>query len=80
MATVAVVFTTVPSTSVIVIEIAEIYIQCSRALMRSGTWGDRPAPEGVPTLGQIAAEMTDGEEGGEAFDQAWPKRAAEGLW
>lgn len=71
--------TILPAT-VIVIEIAEIYIQCSRALMRSGTWGDRPAPEGVPTLGQIAAEMTDGEEGGEAFDQAWPKRAAEGLW
>ena len=71
--------TILPAT-VIVIEIAEIYIQCSRALMRSGTWGDSPAPEGVPTLGQIAAEMTDGEEGGEAFDQAWPKRAAEGLW
>ena len=71
--------TILPAT-VIVIEIAEIYIQCSRALMRSGTWGDRPAPEGVPTLGQIAAEMTNGEEGGEAFDQAWPKRAADGLW
>lgn len=71
--------TILPAT-VIVIEIAEIYIQCSRALMRSGTWGDMPAPEGVPTLGQIAAEMTNGEEGGEAFDQAWPKRAASGLW
>ena len=66
--------------TVIVISIAEIYTQCARALMRSGLWSGEPAPEDLPSAGDILAEMTEGEEGGAPYDQAWPKRAAETLW
>jgi PPOX class probable FMN-dependent enzyme len=65
--------------TVIVIEIAEVYLQCSKALMRAGIWGrdDRAL---VPTLGQIIGEMTQGEIDGAEFDKAWPERARETLW
>lgn len=66
--------------TVIVIDIGEIYIQCARALMRARTWGDMAPPEGLPTVGQILAEMTDGAVGGAEYDRAWPERAAQSLW
>lgn len=69
----------VPAT-VIVIEIAEIYSQCARALMRARTWTSGDESADVPTPGQIFAELTQGEAGGEAYDQAWADRARETLW
>lgn len=66
--------------TVIVISIGEIYTQCARALMRAGTWSGDLAPDGLPTVGEILAEMTNGEEGGDAYDQAWGARAAETMW
>lgn len=65
--------------SVIVVVISEIYTQCSRAPMRAGLWA-RDDSEGLPTVGQILAEQTDGEEGGEAYDAAWAQRAAKTMW
>ncbi|MFU1478021.1 pyridoxamine 5'-phosphate oxidase family protein [Roseovarius sp. C7] len=65
--------------SVIVIRIGEIYSQCARAVMRAGLWGaDESA--GLPSMGDILAEQTEGEEGGAAYDAAWPERAAKSLW
>lgn len=66
--------------TVIVIRICEIYSQCARAFMRAGTWSGRDDSTGLPTMGQILAEQTDGEEGGADYDQAWPARAATSLW
>lgn len=67
-----------PST-VIVISIGEIYTQCARALIRSDLWA-RDDSAGLPTPGEILAEMTDGEEGGAAYDMAWSARAAKTMW
>ncbi len=66
--------------TVIVIEIAEIYSQCARALIRSRTWTSGDESEGLPTVGQILAELTDGEEGGEKYDSEWGARAAKTMW
>lgn len=65
--------------TVIVIHIAEIYTQCARALLRAGLWGQDES-DGLPGAGEILAEMTDGEEGGAAYDKAWPARAVKTLW
>ena len=65
--------------TVIVIEIAEIYIQCARAVMRAGLWS-RDDSAGLPSLGDILAEMTDGAEGGAAYDAEWSGRAPGTLW
>lgn len=66
--------------TVIVIEIAEIYTQCARALMRAGLWSGQDEAGALPTVGQILAEMTDGEEGGAPYDDAWDARAAKTMW
>jgi hypothetical protein len=65
--------------TVILIAIEEIYSQCARALMRAGTWiGDQS--EGLPTIGDMLAEMSQGDIDGAAYDAEWPGRAKESLW
>lgn len=66
--------------TVIVIEIAEIYTQCARALMRAGTWTGGDQSAGLPTAGQILAEVSNGEEGGARYDAEWGTRAAQTMW
>ena len=66
--------------TVIVIEIAEIYTQCARALMRAGAWAGVDESASLPSVGEILAEMTSGEEGGAPYDDAWGARAAKTMW
>ncbi|UWR14546.1 pyridoxamine 5'-phosphate oxidase family protein [Sulfitobacter sp. M368] len=66
--------------TVIVIQIAEVYTQCARALMRAGTWAGADESTGLPTVGEILAEMTSGEEGGAPYDNAWGARAKDTMW
>ena len=66
--------------SVVVVETAEVYFQCARAIARSGLWSGAPAPVGLPTPGGMLAEMTRGEIDGKAYDADWPERAARTLW
>lgn len=66
--------------TVIVIEIAEIYTQCARALMRARTWTCGDDSVGLPTVGQILAEVSKGEEGGARYDAEWRARAARTMW
>ncbi|MGB3243001.1 MAG: pyridoxamine 5'-phosphate oxidase family protein [Sulfitobacter sp.] len=66
--------------TVIVITIAEVYSQCARALMRAGTWSGQDQSSGLPSVGDILAEMTSGEEGGAPYDAAWGARAEKTMW
>ncbi|MEP2641853.1 MSMEG_1061 family FMN-dependent PPOX-type flavoprotein [Roseobacter sp.] len=66
--------------TVIVIEIAEIYTQCARALTRADLWTTSPVAQDLPTVGEILAEVSDGEEGGAPYDAAWGARAAKTMW
>ncbi len=68
-----------PST-VIVVETLEVYSQCARALMRAGIWAGVDDSDGLPTVGDMMAEITSGEEGGKAYDDAWGARAAKTMW
>ena len=65
--------------TVIVVTIGEVYSQCARALIRSGLWS-RDDAAGLPSVGEILAEVSNGEEGGAAYDAAWPERAAKTMW
>ncbi|MBS0126049.1 MSMEG_1061 family FMN-dependent PPOX-type flavoprotein [Thetidibacter halocola] len=65
--------------TVIVFELAAVYTQCAKALMRPALWeGDQSA--GLPTIGEILAEMTDGAEGGADYDIGYEDRAIPRLW
>jgi PPOX class probable FMN-dependent enzyme len=68
--------------SVVVMTVDEIYFQCARAIVRSELWNPdrRVDPAELPTPGQILAEMSKNTVGGEAYDKAWPERAAKSLW
>jgi PPOX class probable FMN-dependent enzyme len=66
--------------TVAVISVAEVYFQCARALVRSRLWTSGDESAGLPTAGEMLAEVSAGSEGGAEYDHAWPKRAAESLW
>ncbi|MEQ9694234.1 pyridoxamine 5'-phosphate oxidase family protein [Shimia sp. SDUM112013] len=66
--------------SVIVIRIGEIYTQCARAPMRAGLWTSGDQSAGLPTAGEVLAEQTQGEEGGQPYDDAWLARARQTMW
>jgi PPOX class probable FMN-dependent enzyme len=65
--------------TVIVFEIAEVYTQCARAIMRADLWNAPDVPD-LPTPGAILAEMTSGEIDGAAYDKEWPDRARKSMW
>ncbi|MEM6824725.1 MAG: pyridoxamine 5'-phosphate oxidase family protein [Pseudomonadota bacterium] len=65
--------------SVILITIGEIYFQCARAVMRAGLW-TRDDSEGLPSAGDLLAEMTQGDIGGAPYDAEWPERAKKTMW
>lgn len=65
--------------TVIVIAVAEVYSQCARALIRSALWqGDHS--QGLPTVGDMLREVTEGAIDGAAYDADWPGRAARTMW
>ncbi|WP_170350639.1 pyridoxamine 5'-phosphate oxidase family protein [Ruegeria atlantica] len=66
--------------TVIVIEITEIYTQCARALMRAEIWTSGDSSVELPSIGEILAEASQGEEGGERYDSEWGARAAKTMW
>ncbi|MBI1220556.1 MAG: pyridoxamine 5'-phosphate oxidase family protein [Rhodobacteraceae bacterium] len=66
--------------TVVVIEIAEVYSQCARALLRARLWTAGDDSAGLPTVGDLLREMTDGQFDGAAYDAEWPGRAARTMW
>lgn len=66
--------------TVIIIDIAQVYTQCARALMRAGIWEGKDQSGDLPTVGEILAEVSEGAEGGAAYDADWAPRAAKTMW
>ena len=66
--------------SVILIDIAEIYSQCARAVIRAGIWRDGDQSEGLPTVGDMLREMTSDEFDGARYDADWAGRAVKTMW
>ena len=48
--------------------------------MRARTWTSDDESAELPTVGEILAEQTAGEEGGKAYDDVWGDRAAKTMW
>jgi uncharacterized protein len=49
-----------PPTTVLLVAVREVYMQCAKAVMRSGLWAGRGRPDGVPTAGELLAAHTGG--------------------
>jgi PPOX class probable FMN-dependent enzyme len=66
--------------TVLVVEIAEIYSQCARALLRARLWTAGDESDGLPSVGDLLREATAGRIDGARYDAEWPARAARSLW
>ena len=68
--------------SVIVMIVDEIYFQCARAIVRADLWNPdkRVDSTTLPTVGQILADMSANQVGGESYDREWPERARQTMW
>ncbi len=65
---------------VIVVALGEVYMQCAKSLMRARLWQDGDQSAGLPSLGSILQEITEGGIDGADFDAALPGRARKTLW
>jgi PPOX class probable FMN-dependent enzyme len=59
-------------TTVLVVAVENLFMQCGKALIRSRLWEGRPKAK-VPTLGRLIAEHTAGRTGGEELDARMPE-------
>lgn len=68
--------------SVIVVTVAEVYIQCQKALARSKLWdpSTQIARSALPSAGQILDSITKGAFDGEAYDKAYPDRLRQTIY
>ena len=71
-----------PPRTVLVVRVAEVYFQCSRAVVRAGLWDparrvDRAA---LPTPGRILSAQSRARLGGDAYDEALPERVRTSLY
>lgn len=60
-------------TTLLVVAVESVFMQCAKALIRSRLWSGAARPAGVPTLGALVAEHTAGRHGGEALDARIPE-------
>lgn len=68
--------------SAIVLKVEKVYFQCARAIMRAGLWDEAAQvdPKTVPSPGKMLAALTNGEVGGQPYDDEWPERAHNSMW
>lgn len=66
--------------TVIVIAIAEVYPQCARALQRSDLWTSGDLSQGLPSIGAMLQEASDGSIDATQYDTDRAKRAHLGWW
>lgn len=65
--------------SIVVITIAEVYVQCARAIMRAGLWPQDKENLGLPRSGQFVAEQR-ADFDADSYESAWTARAAATMW
>ena len=66
--------------TVIVIRVAEVYSQCARALQRSALWTSGDQSAGLPSVGDMLHDATNGEINGRDYDRDRATRAHLGWW
>src|SRR6478672_3022839 len=68
--------------AVIVVTAERVYFQCSKAIIRSKLWEPETKVDrkSLPSNGTIIAAITQGREGGEEYDRAYPARLRETIY
>lgn len=68
--------------AVIIVSVERVYYQCSKAIIRSKLWDPASLVDrkSLPSNGTILAAITNGKEGGEEYDRAYPARLRETIY
>lgn len=67
--------------TVLVVTVAELFMQCAKSIMRSRLWDGKARPEGLPTMGQlIASHRGDGQLDAAAYDRDAPERLRQTMY
>ena len=66
--------------TVAVITVAEVYSQCARAMLRARLWSGQDESAGLPSVGDMLRDVTQGAFDGAGYDANWPGRAAQTMW
>ena len=68
--------------AVIVVSVERVYFQCSKAIIRSKLWDPASLVDrkSLPSNGTILAAITEGREGGEEYDKAYPERLRQTIY
>ncbi len=66
--------------TVITFTIAEVYVQCARALLRARLWSGEDESTDLPSVGDILADVSKGGVDAGAYDADWQTRGMRTLW
>ena len=68
--------------AVIIVDVERVYFQCSKAIIRSRLWEAETKVDraSLPSNGTILAAITEGREGGEEYDRAYPERLRQTIY
>lgn len=66
--------------TVIVVTVAEVYMQCAKAVLRSELWSGKEASSNLPSAGDLIAEASSGRDGGAGYDADYEARARDRMW
>ena len=67
-------------TTVVLVQVREVYMHCAKAMMRSVLWAGRPRPPGVPTAGELLAAHTNGLVDPATYDSEAPQRLLDTMY
>ena len=67
-------------TSVVLVQVREVFMHCAKAMMRSVLWAGRPRPPGVPTAGEMLASHTNGLVEAAGYDAVADQRLRETMY
>jgi PPOX class probable FMN-dependent enzyme len=65
---------------VLQVAVDTVFFQCARAMIRSALWNGLQRPAAVPTAGEMLAALSEGEVGGQAYDDALAERQRASLY
>jgi hypothetical protein len=66
--------------TVVLVTVAEVYMQCAKAIMRSRLWGERARPVAAPSMGELLAAHTGGLVQPAEYDAGAPQRLRETMY
>jgi uncharacterized protein len=67
-------------TTVVLVTVRELYMQCAKAIMRSRLWAGQARPPGLPSMGELLAAHTAGMVEPTTHDRESPARLQETMY